>query len=92
MSEDYERSRGLTQISVHEPVDWLCKVFEVTRSCYCAQRLRRRTPDVEPLGLRSRVNELFTQSGSAAGWCSHFEGSRWETCVFRACSGRSYVT
>jgi len=42
-------------------------VFEVTRSCYYAQRLRRRTSDVERLRLRSRVNELLTQSRSAAG-------------------------
>ena len=42
-------------------------MFEVTRSCYYAQRLRRRTPDVERLRLRSRVSELFTQSRSAAG-------------------------
>jgi len=42
-------------------------VFEVIRSCYYAQRLSRRTPDVERLRLRSRVNELFTQSRSAAG-------------------------
>ena len=42
-------------------------MFEVIRSCYYAQRLRPRTPDVERLRLRSRVNELFTQSRSAAG-------------------------
>ncbi|MEX5669792.1 IS3 family transposase, partial [Pseudomonas neuropathica] len=42
-------------------------VFEVTRSRYYAQRLRRRTPDVERLRLRSRVSELFSQSRSAAG-------------------------
>ena len=42
-------------------------MFEVTRSCYYAQRLRRRTPDVERLRLRSRVSELFSQSRSAAG-------------------------
>ncbi len=39
----------------------------MTRSCYYAQRLRRRTPDVERLRLRSRVSELCTQSRSAAG-------------------------
>ncbi|WP_409280886.1 IS3 family transposase [Pseudomonas defluvii] len=67
---DVGRSRAyalINQLSVHEPVDWLCKVFEVTRSCYYAQRLRRRTPDVERLRLRSRVSELFMQSRSAAG-------------------------
>ena len=67
---DVGRSRAfalIDQLSIHEPVDWLCKVFDVTRSCYYAQRLRRRTPDVERLRLRSRVSELFTQSRSAAG-------------------------
>ncbi|WP_085984694.1 IS3 family transposase [Pseudomonas sp. GM21] len=67
---DVGRSRAyalINQLSVHEPTDWLCKVFEVPRSCYYAQRLRRRTPDVERLRLRSRVSELFTQSRSAAG-------------------------
>lgn len=42
-------------------------MFEVPRSCYYARRLRRRTPDVERLRLRSRVNELFTQGRSAPG-------------------------
>ena len=45
----------------------LCSVFEVTRSCYYAYCRRRRSPDVEQVLLRSRVNELFTQSRSAAG-------------------------
>ncbi|MEW5715694.1 IS3 family transposase [Pseudomonas sp. SB113] len=67
---DVGRSRAfalIDQLSAHEPVDWLCKVFDVTRSCYYAQRLRRRTPDVERLRLRSRVSELFSQSRSSAG-------------------------
>ncbi|MFJ3368102.1 IS3 family transposase [Pseudomonas sp. NPDC086251] len=67
---DVGRSRAyalINQLSVHEPTDWLCKVFEVPRSCYYAQRLRRRTPDVERLRLRSRVSELFSQSRNAAG-------------------------
>lgn len=42
-------------------------VFEVTRSCYYTHCRKRRSPDVERLVLRSRVNELFTQSRSAAG-------------------------
>ena len=45
----------------------LCSVFEVTGSCYYAYWRRRRTPDAERVLLRSRVNELFTQSRSAAG-------------------------
>ena len=55
------------QLSAHEPVESLCEVFEVTRSTYYAHRLRRLTPSVERIRLRSRVNELFTQSRSAAG-------------------------
>jgi putative transposase len=43
----------------------LCKTFEVARSGYYAHRLKRRTPDVERLRLRSRVNEMFTQGRSA---------------------------
>ena len=42
-------------------------MFEITRSIYYAHRLRRRSPSVERIRLRSRVNELFTQSRSAAG-------------------------
>lgn len=64
MSEEHAL---IDQLSTQEPVDWLCVVFDVTRSCYYAHRLRRRTPDAERLRLRSRVNELFTQSRSAAG-------------------------
>ncbi|MDO9625359.1 MAG: IS3 family transposase [Pseudomonas sp.] len=67
---DVGRSRARTlidELSVYEPVEWLCKVFEVNRSCYYAHRLRRRTPDVERLRLRSRVSELFSQSRHAAG-------------------------
>ncbi len=36
-------------------------------SGYYAHHLRRRTPDVERLRLRSRVNEFFTQGRSAPG-------------------------
>ncbi len=45
----------------------MCSVFEVTRSCYYAHCRKRRSLDVEWLVLRSSVNELFTQSRSAAG-------------------------
>ncbi|MDI3275935.1 IS3 family transposase [Pseudomonas sp. AL03] len=67
---DVGRSRAyalINQLSVHEPIDWLCKVFEINRSSYYAHRLKHRTPDVERLRLRSRVSELFSQSRSAAG-------------------------
>ncbi|WP_321838417.1 IS3 family transposase [Pseudomonas kulmbachensis] len=67
---DVGRSRAFAlihQLSAHEPVDRLCEVFEITRSTYYAHRLRRRSPGVERIRLRSRVNELLTQSRSAAG-------------------------
>lgn len=57
----------IDQLSTQEPVAWLCMVFDVTRSRYYAHRLRRRTPDFERLRLRSRDNELFTQSRNADG-------------------------
>jgi len=49
------------------PVELLCSVFEVTRSCYYAYRRKQRSPDVARLALRVRVSELFTQSRCAAG-------------------------
>ncbi|MDR8362774.1 IS3 family transposase [Pseudomonas sp. JL3] len=67
---DVGRSRAyalINQLSAHEPVDWLCKVFDISRSSFYAHGLRRRHPDVERLRLRSRVSELFSQSRSAAG-------------------------
>ncbi|WP_433912142.1 IS3 family transposase [Pseudomonas vranovensis] len=57
----------IDQLRAQEPVDLLCSVFEVTRSCYYAHCRKHRSPDVKRLILRSRVNELFTQSRSAAG-------------------------
>ncbi|MGE8436648.1 MAG: IS3 family transposase [Pseudomonas palmensis] len=57
----------IDQLRSEEPVDLLCSVFEVPRSCYYAHCRKRRSPDAEQLVLRSRVNELFTQSRSAAG-------------------------
>ena len=67
---DVGRTRAhalIDQLSARESVELLCEAFEVPRSCYYEHRLRRRTPDVERVRLRSRVNELFTQSRSAAG-------------------------
>lgn len=55
------------ELRSEKPVELLCWVFEVTRSCYYAYCHKRRYPDAERVFLRSRVNELFTQSRSAAG-------------------------
>lgn len=49
------------------PVRLLCSVFERPRSCYYAYLARRRRIDVRRLSLRSRINELFSQSRSSAG-------------------------
>lgn len=57
----------IDQLRREEPVELLCLEFEVTRSCYYAHCHKRRSPDVARLALRVRVNELFTQSRSAAG-------------------------
>jgi putative transposase len=54
-------------LRAQEPIDLLCSVFEVTRSCYYAYCRKRQYPNAERVVLRSRVNELFTQSRSAAG-------------------------
>lgn len=42
-------------------------MFELPRSCYYAHLARRRRIDVRRVSLRSRVNELFSQSRSSAG-------------------------
>ena len=42
-------------------------MFELPRSCYYAHLARRRRVDVRRVSLRSRVNELFSQSRSSAG-------------------------
>ncbi len=45
----------------------VCSAFDVARSCYYAHRLRRRRVDARRVALRSRVNELFSQSRGSAG-------------------------
>jgi len=57
----------IDQLSAQAPVDWLFSVFAITCSCYCAGCLKRKTPNFERLRLRSRINELLTNSLSAAG-------------------------
>lgn len=57
----------IDQLRSDKPVGLLCSVFKVSRSCYYAYCRKRRSPDLERLALRVRVNELLTQSRSAAG-------------------------
>lgn len=57
----------IDQLSTEAPVEWLCAMLEVQRSCYYAHRCRRHRIDAEELGLRSRVSELFRHSREAAG-------------------------
>lgn len=56
----------MDQLSAQEPHDRLCTVVDITCLCYYPHCLRHLTPVVERLQLHSRVNELFTQSRSAA--------------------------
>ncbi|MBT6265801.1 MAG: IS3 family transposase [Halieaceae bacterium] len=57
----------IDQISEREPVELVCKVFDVTRSSYYGYRNRKPVIDVDRLRLRSRVNRIFTRSRSSAG-------------------------
>ncbi|WP_304951699.1 IS3 family transposase [Sulfitobacter sp.] len=69
-SLDVGRARSyalIDQLSEQEPVEVVCSAFDVARSCYYAHRLRRRRVDVRRVALRSRVNELFSQSRGSAG-------------------------
>ena len=59
--------RSIRQLAKRYPVQLLCAVFDVTRSSYYAYLARCRRVNVQRLLLRRRVNELFTQSRSAAG-------------------------
>ncbi|WP_312728672.1 IS3 family transposase [Stutzerimonas kunmingensis] len=69
-SLDVGRTRSyalIDQLSEQEPVEVVCSAFDVARSCYYAHRLRRRRIDARRVALRSRVNELFSQSRGSAG-------------------------
>ncbi|UZE31052.1 IS3 family transposase [Pseudomonas asplenii] len=59
--------RSIRQLAKHYPVQLLCLVFELPRSCYYAHLTRRRRIDVRRASLRSRVNELFSQIRNSAG-------------------------
>ena len=45
----------------------VCDVFDIGRSSYFEQRLKKKTVDVERLNLRAKVNALFARSRSSAG-------------------------
>ncbi|MBF7142710.1 MULTISPECIES: IS3 family transposase [Pseudomonas] len=59
--------KSIRKLAEHYPVQLLCSVFELPRSCYYAHLARRRRIDVRRTSLRSRINELFSQSRSSAG-------------------------
>lgn len=59
--------KSIRQLAKHYPVQLLCSLFELPRSCYYAYLARRRRIDVRRVSLRSRINELFSQSRSSAG-------------------------
>ncbi len=58
---------SIRQLVKQYPVQLLCSVFELPRSCYYAHLAWRRCIDVRWMSLRSRINELFSQSCSSAG-------------------------
>lgn len=57
----------IDQLSEQEPVDMVCEVFEIPRSCYYAYKHRSKQIDVERVKLKARVNKVFTVSRGAAG-------------------------
>ncbi len=59
--------KSIRQLAKRHPVRLLCSIFELPRSCYYAYLARRRRIDVRRVSLRSRINELFSQSRSSAG-------------------------
>ncbi len=50
-----------------EPVELVCAAFDIATSSYYDYKKRSRKIDVERLGLRSKVKELFRASRGAAG-------------------------
>ncbi|QQW00375.1 IS3 family transposase [Pseudomonas aeruginosa] len=67
-SLDVGRTRSyalIDQLSEQESVEVVCSAFDVARSCYYVHRLRRRRVDARRVALRSQVNQLFSQRGSA---------------------------
>ncbi|EMQ6640353.1 IS3 family transposase [Pseudomonas aeruginosa] len=69
-SLDVGRTRSyalIDQLSEQESVEVVCSAFDVARSCYYVQRLRRRRVDARRVALRSQVNQLFSQSRGSAG-------------------------
>src|SRR3569833_3080495 len=69
-ARDVGRDRAyalIDQLSAHEPVDLVCAMFDVPRSCYYAHRRRRDHIDVDRMRLRGCVHEIFKQSRQAAG-------------------------
>src|SRR5680860_230417 len=63
-----DESYALTdQLSEQEPVEMVCKAFEVSRSSYYHYRRRRSVVDTERVVLRADVNRIFRKSRSSAG-------------------------
>ncbi len=54
----------------HDPVDIVCALFDVPRSCLYAYRKRNQRNNIQRMILLSRFHELFVQSRNSAGSCS----------------------
>ncbi|NKI72811.1 IS3 family transposase [Collimonas pratensis] len=57
----------IDKVCHNDPVELVCAVFDVPRSCLYAYRERSRQPNAKRMALRSRVHELFVESRSSAG-------------------------
>ena len=58
--------KSIRQLAKHYPIQLLCSVFKLARSCYYTHLAQRRHIDVRRVNLGSRANELFNQSRSSA--------------------------
>jgi putative transposase len=54
-------------LSELEPVEMVCQVFDVPKSCFYDYRQQRKRVDVERLELKQRVNDAFVLSRSSPG-------------------------
>ncbi|WP_444936539.1 IS3 family transposase [Microbulbifer sp. JMSA004] len=57
----------IDRLSEQEPVELVCKAFEIPRSCYYEYRKKKNSVDVPRMHLRSKVIEVFERSRSSAG-------------------------
>lgn len=57
----------IDQLSEHEPVDLVCRVFDIHRSSYYGYRRSKARVDVKRLELKAQVRQVFTASRGSSG-------------------------